>query len=209
MHIFCVCVSSCSKMEDDFSQSLTPPVSPFVDEELGDSSLARPPCFSCAFEKGREEAQTLSSDGYVSRGALKRYSGTKHSALDAFTLQPYSDVRTVSRVWSIMRLVGSLGSINKLENINSPPVSPQAAPEVRSGSRGLRSRHGGFVRLHLGDWDGVAGVDSASVWLVQVSADCARVGDLRACHAIGGVLIPQSVLSSQTKSLQAGNYGAV
>ncbi|XP_060761858.1 protein MMS22-like isoform X2 [Neoarius graeffei] len=58
-------------MEDDFSQSLTPPVSPFMDEELGDSSLARPPCFSCAFEKGRE-VQTLSSDGYVSRGILKR-----------------------------------------------------------------------------------------------------------------------------------------
>ncbi|KAF7692774.1 protein MMS22-like [Silurus meridionalis] len=59
-------------MEDDFSQSLTPPVSPFMDGELSDSSLARPPCFSCAFEKGREEAQTLSSDGYVSRGILKR-----------------------------------------------------------------------------------------------------------------------------------------
>ncbi|XP_026998662.2 protein MMS22-like [Tachysurus fulvidraco] len=59
-------------MEDDFSQSLTPPVSPFMAEELGDSSLAQPPCFSCAFEKGREEAQTLSSDGYVSRGVLKR-----------------------------------------------------------------------------------------------------------------------------------------
>lgn len=63
-------------MEDDFSQSLTPPVSPFMDEELGDSSLAQPPCFSCAFEKGREEAQTLSSDGYVSRGVLKRYEAT-------------------------------------------------------------------------------------------------------------------------------------
>ncbi|MCI4390597.1 hypothetical protein PGIGA_G00124370 [Pangasianodon gigas] len=61
-----------SEMEDDFSQSLTPPVSPFMDKELGESSLARPPCFSCAFEKGREEAQTLSSDGYVSRGVLKR-----------------------------------------------------------------------------------------------------------------------------------------
>ncbi|KAF5896977.1 protein MMS22-like, partial [Clarias magur] len=59
-------------MDDDFSQSLTPPVSPFMSEELADSSLARPPCFSCAFEKGREEAQTLSSDSYVSRGVLKR-----------------------------------------------------------------------------------------------------------------------------------------
>ncbi|TSN21148.1 Protein MMS22-like [Bagarius yarrelli] len=58
-------------MEDDFSQSLTPPVSPFMDDEgMEDSSLARPPCFSCALEKGREE--TLSSDGYISRGVLKR-----------------------------------------------------------------------------------------------------------------------------------------
>lgn len=72
-------------MEDDFSQSLTPPVSPFMDEELGDSSLARPPCFSCAFEKGRE-VQTLSSDGYVSRGILKRYKNTL--ILNALMLQP-------------------------------------------------------------------------------------------------------------------------
>ncbi|KAK3513133.1 hypothetical protein QTP70_003775 [Hemibagrus guttatus] len=69
----CVLSALPSNMEDDFSQSLTPPVSPFMDEELGDSSLARPPCFSCAFEKGKEDAQTLSSDGYVSRGVLKRY----------------------------------------------------------------------------------------------------------------------------------------
>ncbi|XP_017351933.2 protein MMS22-like isoform X2 [Ictalurus punctatus] len=61
-------------MDDEFSQSLTPPVSPFMDsvEELGDSSLSRPPCFSCAFEKGREETRALSSDSYISRGVLKR-----------------------------------------------------------------------------------------------------------------------------------------
>lgn len=64
-------------MEDDFSQSLTPPVSPFMDEELDESSMAWPPCFSCASEKGREEAQALSLDGYISRGVLKRYENKK------------------------------------------------------------------------------------------------------------------------------------
>uniref|UniRef100_A0A4W4F668 Protein MMS22-like n=1 Tax=Electrophorus electricus TaxID=8005 RepID=A0A4W4F668_ELEEL len=43
-------------MEDDFSQSLTPPVSPFMVEELCEPAPAWPPCFSCAFEPGREES---------------------------------------------------------------------------------------------------------------------------------------------------------
>ncbi|XP_036395737.1 protein MMS22-like [Megalops cyprinoides] len=59
-------------MEDDFSQSLTPPVSPFEAECQYDPSPARPPCFSCVFEPGRDESKTFSSDGYIVRGALKR-----------------------------------------------------------------------------------------------------------------------------------------
>ncbi|XP_076851463.1 protein MMS22-like isoform X2 [Brachyhypopomus gauderio] len=57
-------------MEEDFSQSLTPPVSPFTVEELPVSS--RPPHFSCVCDPGREESCRLSCEGYVGRGALKR-----------------------------------------------------------------------------------------------------------------------------------------
>ncbi|KAJ8288321.1 hypothetical protein COCON_G00009800 [Conger conger] len=59
-------------MEDDFSQSLTPPVSPFEADSQCDFSPARPPWFSCAFEQGRDESRTVSSEGYIARGSLKR-----------------------------------------------------------------------------------------------------------------------------------------
>ncbi|KAL7842587.1 hypothetical protein SRHO_G00242760 [Serrasalmus rhombeus] len=58
-------------MDDDFGQSLTPPVSPFMPEDVCEPA-ARPPCFTCAYEPGREDTHMLPSDGYVSRGALKR-----------------------------------------------------------------------------------------------------------------------------------------
>ncbi|XP_017541151.2 protein MMS22-like [Pygocentrus nattereri] len=58
-------------MDDDFGQSLTPPVSPFMPEDVCEPA-ARPPCFTCAYEPGREDAHMLPSDGYVSRGVLKR-----------------------------------------------------------------------------------------------------------------------------------------
>ncbi|KAJ8411514.1 hypothetical protein AAFF_G00163220 [Aldrovandia affinis] len=59
-------------MEDGFSQSLTPPVSPFAHDSQCDPSPARPPWFSCVFEPGRDESRTLSSEGYIARGSLKR-----------------------------------------------------------------------------------------------------------------------------------------
>uniref|UniRef100_A0A8B9LW64 Protein MMS22-like n=1 Tax=Astyanax mexicanus TaxID=7994 RepID=A0A8B9LW64_ASTMX len=34
--------------------------------------ITRPPCFTCVYEAGREDTHALSSDGYVSRGVLKR-----------------------------------------------------------------------------------------------------------------------------------------
>ncbi|XP_072524887.1 protein MMS22-like [Salminus brasiliensis] len=58
-------------MEDDFSQSLTPPISPFMPEDVCEPT-SLPPCFTCVYEPGREDTRTLSSDGYVSRGVLKR-----------------------------------------------------------------------------------------------------------------------------------------
>ncbi|XP_076135532.1 protein MMS22-like [Alosa pseudoharengus] len=63
-----------TEMEDDFSESLTPPVSPFAGESLYASVHDQPPCFSCAstLDLSRDETKTLSSEGYVSRGALKR-----------------------------------------------------------------------------------------------------------------------------------------
>lgn len=65
-----------TEMEDDFSQSLTPPVSPFAGDSHCASIPDQPPCFSCAsaLDVNRDETKTLSSEGYVSRGALKRYS---------------------------------------------------------------------------------------------------------------------------------------
>lgn len=60
-------------MEGEFSQSLTPPVSPSALDHYGESAPSRPPCFTCAYEPGREESGRLSSNGYISRGALKRY----------------------------------------------------------------------------------------------------------------------------------------
>uniref|UniRef100_A0A672R0J6 Protein MMS22-like n=1 Tax=Sinocyclocheilus grahami TaxID=75366 RepID=A0A672R0J6_SINGR len=59
-------------MEGEFSQSLTPPVSPSALDHYGESAPSRPPCFTCAYEPGREETGRLSSNGYISRGALKR-----------------------------------------------------------------------------------------------------------------------------------------
>ncbi|KAL6108785.1 mms22l [Pungitius sinensis] len=58
-------------MEDDFSQSLTPPVSPFASDSLCELTPARPPCFCCSVTK-EEPAAALSTDGYAARGSLKR-----------------------------------------------------------------------------------------------------------------------------------------
>uniref|UniRef100_A0A8C1L902 Protein MMS22-like n=1 Tax=Cyprinus carpio TaxID=7962 RepID=A0A8C1L902_CYPCA len=59
-------------MEGEFSQSLTPPVSPSALDHYGESAPSQPACFTCAHEPGREETGRLSSNGYISRGALKR-----------------------------------------------------------------------------------------------------------------------------------------
>ncbi|XP_028985753.1 protein MMS22-like isoform X2 [Betta splendens] len=58
-------------MADDFSQSLTPPVSPFATDSLCELTPARPPCFCCSETKD-EPNGALSPDGYVTRGSLKR-----------------------------------------------------------------------------------------------------------------------------------------
>ncbi|KAJ8290906.1 hypothetical protein GJAV_G00019050 [Gymnothorax javanicus] len=59
-------------MEDDFGQSLTPPVSPFQPDSQSNLNPVRPPWFSCVFEPNRDESRTLSSEGYIARGSLKR-----------------------------------------------------------------------------------------------------------------------------------------
>ncbi|XP_052002169.1 protein MMS22-like [Xyrauchen texanus] len=59
-------------MEGEFTQSLTPPVSPSALDHYCESAPSRPPFFTCTYEQGREEAGRLSSNGYISRGALKR-----------------------------------------------------------------------------------------------------------------------------------------
>ncbi|XP_005924327.1 protein MMS22-like [Haplochromis burtoni] len=58
-------------MSDDFSQSLTPPVSPFAGDSLCDLAPVQPPCFCCSDVKD-DPAGVLSTEGYVVRGSLKR-----------------------------------------------------------------------------------------------------------------------------------------
>ncbi|XP_068178886.1 protein MMS22-like [Antennarius striatus] len=58
-------------MADDFSQSLTPPVSPFAADSLCELMAARPPCFCCS-ETKEDPTGALSAEGYAARGSLKR-----------------------------------------------------------------------------------------------------------------------------------------
>uniref|UniRef100_A0A4W6E201 MMS22-like, DNA repair protein n=1 Tax=Lates calcarifer TaxID=8187 RepID=A0A4W6E201_LATCA len=58
-------------MADDFSQSLTPPVSPFAADSLCELSPAQPPCFCCSETKD-DPTGALSAEGYTTRGSLKR-----------------------------------------------------------------------------------------------------------------------------------------
>ncbi|XP_033957571.1 protein MMS22-like [Pseudochaenichthys georgianus] len=58
-------------MADDFSQSLTPPVSPFAADSFCDMTPGRPPCFCCT-ETKEDPTGALSPHGYVAGGSLKR-----------------------------------------------------------------------------------------------------------------------------------------
>ncbi|XP_041648604.1 protein MMS22-like [Cheilinus undulatus] len=58
-------------MADDFSQSLTPPVSPFAADSLCELTPAQPPCFCCSDTK-EDPTGALSAEGYAARGSLKR-----------------------------------------------------------------------------------------------------------------------------------------
>lgn len=60
-------------MADDFSQSLTPPVSPFASDSLCELTPTQPPCFCCSETKD-EPTGALTTEGYAARGSLKRYS---------------------------------------------------------------------------------------------------------------------------------------
>lgn len=60
-------------MADDFSQSLTPPVSPFASDSLCELIPAQPPYFCCSETKD-DPAGALSTESYTARGSLKRYS---------------------------------------------------------------------------------------------------------------------------------------
>ncbi|KAI3361438.1 hypothetical protein L3Q82_013609, partial [Scortum barcoo] len=59
-------------MADDFSQSLTPPVSPFAADSLCEVTPTRPPCFCCSETKEDPTTGALSAEGYTARGSLKR-----------------------------------------------------------------------------------------------------------------------------------------
>lgn len=59
-------------MADDFSPSLTPPVSPFAADSLCELTPSQPPCFRCSDQTKEDPTTTLPADGYIARGALKR-----------------------------------------------------------------------------------------------------------------------------------------
>ncbi|KAM6995376.1 protein MMS22-like [Tautogolabrus adspersus] len=58
-------------MADDFSQSLTPPVSPFAADSFCELIPTQPPCFCCSDTK-EDPTGALSTEGYTARGSLKR-----------------------------------------------------------------------------------------------------------------------------------------
>ncbi|XP_030225973.1 protein MMS22-like [Gadus morhua] len=58
-------------MTEDFSQSLTPPVSPSASDGLCELSRSRPPCFCCASARDGP-GQSLSLEGYMMNGIMKR-----------------------------------------------------------------------------------------------------------------------------------------
>ncbi|KAG8010310.1 Protein MMS22-like [Nibea albiflora] len=58
-------------MADDFSGSLTPPVSPFAADSPYEQIVSRPPCFCCS-ETNEDPTGALSTEGYTARGSLKR-----------------------------------------------------------------------------------------------------------------------------------------
>lgn len=82
---FCHWRWPCS-MADDFSQSLTPPVSPFAADGLCELIAARPPCFCCS-ETKEDPARALSTEGYAARGSLKRYGPRRLTGMTQNILQ--------------------------------------------------------------------------------------------------------------------------
>ncbi|XP_060907203.1 protein MMS22-like [Labrus mixtus] len=58
-------------MADDFSQSLTPPLSPFAEDSICELIPSQPPCFCCSDTK-EDPTGALSTEGYTARGTLKR-----------------------------------------------------------------------------------------------------------------------------------------
>ncbi|CAG6016014.1 unnamed protein product [Menidia menidia] len=60
-----------SSMADDFSESLTPPVSPFAADSQCALTPTRPPCFCCS-ERKDDSTRALSAEGYIARRSLKR-----------------------------------------------------------------------------------------------------------------------------------------
>lgn len=111
-------------MADDFSQSLTPPVSPFAADSLCELTPARPPCFCCS-ETKEDPTGALSTEGYTARGSLKRYShcqfnryrrkkqhifplGGQQFSLYVFCAREIVPVKTVdSNICELSRVTGS------------------------------------------------------------------------------------------------------
>lgn len=95
-------------MADDFSQSLTPPVSPFAADSLCDLTPTRPPCFCCS-ETKEDPTGALSTEGYAARGSLKRYGHCRSTKKHTFPLggQRFSLYLLCAREMVPMKIVDS------------------------------------------------------------------------------------------------------
>ncbi|XP_053315847.1 protein MMS22-like [Spea bombifrons] len=115
-------------MTEDFSGSLTPPISPYLTESLeleGDGDSA-PPRFSCAHDSCRDGGKVFSVDSYLASGALKRLllrldpSPTDYET-DTVEIFGFQWVTETALVESTDLLFGLLRQkINALENLSQP-----------------------------------------------------------------------------------------
>ncbi|GLD48715.1 protein MMS22-like protein [Lates japonicus] len=114
-------------MADDFSQSLTPPVSPFAADSLCELSPAQPPCFCCSETKD-DPTGALSTEGYTARGSLKRYLEPS-SSLDACPSHPYEDLEAQLPSALLEELFGITLLIGRLKDL---PANVQSAFTIQN-----------------------------------------------------------------------------
>ncbi|KAG7240643.1 hypothetical protein INR49_026698 [Caranx melampygus] len=114
-------------MADDFSQSLTPPVSPFAADSLCELTPAQPPCFCCSETKD-EPTGALFTEGYAARGSLKRYLEPS-SFPDACPSHPYEELEAQLPSALLEELFGITLLIGRLKDL---PANVQSAFTIQN-----------------------------------------------------------------------------